>query len=289
MKKLISVALLILLTLVFAFNANAHPGRTDSDGGHYDRNTGEYHYHHGRPAHDHPNGKCPYDDEDIYEYNFSYTETTADSPQWDDDIYEESSSYTETTVAPIQTTDSPQRDDETYEESFSNIETTAAPIQTANSSQWEKVSYFLYPILVSILACIVIVSFYILLFILAYKIREKVGPCIKKNAGKCMALVFIFVVFYAVLFSTSSVTIMGVVEFGYTFFINMFIPIICICAFRQMDTPLILMTCLINSVLTCFYFMHDINLQGGSYSILSAFAWFCASFLFLYWIFRNRD
>lgn len=161
MKKLISVALLILLTLVFAFNANAHPGRTDSDGGHYDRSTGEYHYHHGRPAHDHPNGKCPYDDEDIYEYNFSYTETTADSPQWDEDIYEESSSYTETTAAPIQTTDSPQRDDETYEESFSNTETTAAPIQTANSSQWEKLSYFLYPILVSVLACIVIVSFYI--------------------------------------------------------------------------------------------------------------------------------
>lgn len=262
MKKLISVTLLILLTLIFAFNANAHPGRTDSDGGHYDRSTGEYHYHHGRPAHDHPNGKCPYDDEDIYEYNFSYTETTADSPQWDDAIYEESSSYTET---------------------------TAAPIQTANSSQWEKVSYFLYPILVSILACIVIVSFYILLFILAYKIREKVGPCIKKNAGKYMALVFIFVVVYAVLFSTSSVTITGVVEFGYTFFINMFIPIICICVFRQLDTPLILMTCSINSVLTCFYFMHDINLQGGSYSILSAFAWFCASFLFLYWIFRNRD
>lgn len=241
MKKLISVALLILLTLVFAFNANAHPGRTDSDGGHYDRSTGEYHYHHGRPAHDHPNGKCPYEDEDIYEENFSYTETTA------------------------------------------------APIQTTDSLQQENEPYFLYPILASILVCVVVVSFFIILVLLIYKIREKVGPCINKNAGKCMALVFIFVVVYAVLFSTSSVTITGVVEFGYTFFINMFIPIICICVFRQMDTPLILMTCSINSVLTCFYFMHDINLQGGSYSILSAFAWFCASFLFLYWIFRNRD
>lgn len=262
MKKLISVALLILLTLVFAFNANAHPGRTDSDGGHYDRSIGEYHYHHGRLAHDHPNGKCPYEDEDIYEENFSYTETTADSPQWDNDIYEESSSY---------------------------AETTAAPIQAADSLQWKNEPYFLYPILASILVCIVVVSFFIILVLLIYKIREKAGPCIKKNAGKCIALVFIFVVVYAVLFSTSSVTIKGIVEFGYTFFINMFIPIICICAFRQMDTPLILMTCSINSVLTCFYFMHDINLQGGSYSILSAFAWFCASFLFLYWIFRNRD
>lgn len=40
----------------------AHSGRTDSRGGHYDRSTGEYHYHHGYPAHQHPNGVCPYAD-----------------------------------------------------------------------------------------------------------------------------------------------------------------------------------------------------------------------------------
>ena len=38
----------------------AHPGRTDGNGGHYNRSTGEYHYHHGYPAHDHENGICPY-------------------------------------------------------------------------------------------------------------------------------------------------------------------------------------------------------------------------------------
>ena len=32
---------------------NAHPGRTDGNGGHYNRSTGEYHYHHGYSAHDH--------------------------------------------------------------------------------------------------------------------------------------------------------------------------------------------------------------------------------------------
>lgn len=43
-----------------------HSGRTDGNGGHYNHSTGEYHYHHGYPAHDHYdiNGDgivdCPY-------------------------------------------------------------------------------------------------------------------------------------------------------------------------------------------------------------------------------------
>lgn len=40
----------------------AHSGRTDANGGHYDHSTGEYHYHHGYPAHQHPNGICPYEE-----------------------------------------------------------------------------------------------------------------------------------------------------------------------------------------------------------------------------------
>lgn len=49
---------------VSTFAASAHPGRTDSNGGHYNRSTGEYHYHHGYPAHDHKNGICPYQFDD---------------------------------------------------------------------------------------------------------------------------------------------------------------------------------------------------------------------------------
>lgn len=45
--------------------AQAHSGRTDSRGGHHDYKNksglGSYHYHHGYPAHLHPNGVCPYD------------------------------------------------------------------------------------------------------------------------------------------------------------------------------------------------------------------------------------
>ena len=39
----------------------AHSGDTDSQGGHYNHSTNEYHYHHGHPAHQHNNGDCPYE------------------------------------------------------------------------------------------------------------------------------------------------------------------------------------------------------------------------------------
>lgn len=54
----------ILLYLSFPLSASAHPGITDSKGGHYDRSTGVYHYHHGYSAHFHSNGQCPYDFDD---------------------------------------------------------------------------------------------------------------------------------------------------------------------------------------------------------------------------------
>ena len=58
MKKVIMIFFaVIILTLA----VTAHPGRTDSKGGHYDRQNGGYHYHHGHPAHQHTNGECPYD------------------------------------------------------------------------------------------------------------------------------------------------------------------------------------------------------------------------------------
>ena len=53
-----------------ALTVYAHPGRTDANGGHTDHDTGEYHYHHGYPAHDHYDMDrdgvldCPYDFED---------------------------------------------------------------------------------------------------------------------------------------------------------------------------------------------------------------------------------
>ena len=86
-KKIIAVlALLSLLTPL----ASAHPGHTDAAGGHWDSSTGEYHYHHGYPAHQHENGICPYEQpkaqelaaEDEYDYDYDYgpeAETDFDS------------------------------------------------------------------------------------------------------------------------------------------------------------------------------------------------------------------
>lgn len=59
-KKLLSTTSFLLIILLCTLPITAHSGRTDSSGGHYDRSTGEYHYHHGYPAHDHYGGDCPY-------------------------------------------------------------------------------------------------------------------------------------------------------------------------------------------------------------------------------------
>ena len=64
MKKVCSVILLTLLMLSTFITVSAHSGRTDGSGGHYDSSAGEYHYHHGHPAHQHTNGECPYDYDD---------------------------------------------------------------------------------------------------------------------------------------------------------------------------------------------------------------------------------
>lgn len=64
MKKRVFALWIIIVTLLILLCSVsfAHSGRTDANGGHYDHSTGEYHYHHGHPAHQHPNGICPYDE-----------------------------------------------------------------------------------------------------------------------------------------------------------------------------------------------------------------------------------
>lgn len=51
MKRLRSIlSLSVIVSLLIPFLAFAHSGRTDANGGHYNRKTGEYHYHGGGPA-----------------------------------------------------------------------------------------------------------------------------------------------------------------------------------------------------------------------------------------------
>ena len=79
-KHLWILSILALSALVFGsltLCVKAHPGRTDGNGGHTNRSTGEYHYHHGYSAHDHYDMNsdgvkdCPYDFDDKTEHNHS--------------------------------------------------------------------------------------------------------------------------------------------------------------------------------------------------------------------------
>lgn len=61
--------LVIVLLISVPFPVFAHSGGTDEYGGHYVDGTNEYHYHHGYPAHDHVDGKCPYDFDDNVDHD----------------------------------------------------------------------------------------------------------------------------------------------------------------------------------------------------------------------------
>lgn len=82
MKKLLVVACFILCALLFGIVVAAHPGKTDSYGGHYDHSVGGYHYHHGYSAHQHDDidgdgiVDCPFDFDDKTNHNNSYNNDT---------------------------------------------------------------------------------------------------------------------------------------------------------------------------------------------------------------------
>lgn len=75
MKRIICLILSVTLMLISPLSVLAHPGRTDINGGHYNDETGEYHYHHGFPAHQHVDGECPYDFLDAADHTSSTTST----------------------------------------------------------------------------------------------------------------------------------------------------------------------------------------------------------------------
>ena len=70
-KVLYCVVAVLLLCAALVIPSMAHSGKTDSNGGHYDSTTGQYHYHHGYPAHQHTGGKCPYDYDDKTDHKSS--------------------------------------------------------------------------------------------------------------------------------------------------------------------------------------------------------------------------
>lgn len=59
-KRLFAIGFAFFLLVTFSITIYAHSGRTDENGGHYVGGGSTYHYHHGKPAHQHPDGVCPY-------------------------------------------------------------------------------------------------------------------------------------------------------------------------------------------------------------------------------------
>ena len=82
-NRIFKICVVWCVVLLFNIAASAHSGKTDSAGGHYDRQTGEYHYHHGYPAHSHSveDGiiDCPYDFDDNTNHNNSSSNQTNSS------------------------------------------------------------------------------------------------------------------------------------------------------------------------------------------------------------------
>lgn len=93
------LAFLLAFLLLLSPTVLAHSGKTDANGGHYDRSTGEYHYHHGYPAHQHYDmdgdgvADCPYDFDDKTDHSsrsdsgssHALQSTPRPSPQKSDD------------------------------------------------------------------------------------------------------------------------------------------------------------------------------------------------------------
>ena len=82
MKRICILAFAVsVLLLLLSVPVSAHSGKTDASGGHYDSSTGEYHYHHGYPAHQHTNGKCPYDYKDKTDHSSGSSSNKSDSSE----------------------------------------------------------------------------------------------------------------------------------------------------------------------------------------------------------------
>lgn len=86
MKRIVLMLLPLLLFTSLTVSASAHSGRTDYKGGHTDHSTGEYHYHHGYPAHEHTDldgdgiPDCPYDFEDKTDHSSGSSHSSVSSP-----------------------------------------------------------------------------------------------------------------------------------------------------------------------------------------------------------------
>lgn len=131
-SKFIAVFFIItLLVPLLALAVFSHSGRTDSAGGHYDRSTGKYHYHHGHPAHSHPNGVCPYKRNNVTTSTASFTENDNDR----DSYYSSSGKYTTEAQYALMTANRNSTKAKTTENNTTKYETTENNSTTSQNKE----------------------------------------------------------------------------------------------------------------------------------------------------------
>ncbi len=113
LKRWLILILVLFIVSCLPFFAAAHPGKTDANGGHYDRETGEYHYHHGHPAHDH----YDIDGDGIIDCPYNFVDKTGQNSGGRSSGSKRSTSYT--TALTVPTT------------SYTTVPYTTAPTTTA--------------------------------------------------------------------------------------------------------------------------------------------------------------
>lgn len=108
----------VIVIVYCSTTAYAHAGRTDAYGGHYDNETGEYHYHcNGNPPHQHnEDGSCPYKE----------TEKAVSEPK--------SASYSTVTPKPELHIQTPNPLTPTLAPAQRSLSSTSAPVKTDRSS-----------------------------------------------------------------------------------------------------------------------------------------------------------
>lgn len=144
MRRLLYVVGILLLLCVTT--AYAHPGQTDSSGGHIDHSTGNYHYHHGYPAHQHSNGQCPYDFDDQTGVNSgSSSSSSSYSRPW---YYNLSSNATPTPRPTHSPTPKPAK---------ATVSPSPLPVKSASATSTEPENHYLFEILAVVIGASAIV------------------------------------------------------------------------------------------------------------------------------------
>ena len=140
LKLLLAIVLCLSLSVV----ASAHPGKTDSNGGHTNHSTGEYHYHHGYSAHQHSDLDGDGDLDCPYNFVDKTDSSSKETKSFDDQLEEELEKIRKKAGISTNSSTKPSSDD--------------VPSITTSKSLWDKM-----PEILRILICVV--GFYGIFFI----------------------------------------------------------------------------------------------------------------------------